>query len=423
MRERTISSSDEPVYTVTELTRRIKRSLERDWAAVWVEGELSNARPHSSGHLYFTVKDERAALKGVMFRSRARTLRFEPQDGQKVRVCGAITVYEPQGTYQINALRMEPVGVGDLELAFRQMYARLEAEGLFSDEHKQDLPEHPRTIGIVTSPTGAAIRDIFSVLRRRAPQVRLVVRPARVQGVGAADDVARAIAELDEWGECDLLIVGRGGGSLEDLWAFNEEVVARAIFRCRTPVISAVGHEIDTTIADAVADLRAPTPSAAAEVAVPDREELEEEIAALGERLAGATGRFLRHRRERVLRAARSAAFRTPFEFYRRRSQDTDRLRDRLQAATDRILERKTLRCGALSGRLDALSPLAILSRGYALVRDADGAVVRASHEVAVGARVEVRLGKGEISCIVDDRTSGSPESGDRSGFQEEGTR
>ncbi|MBZ0267273.1 exodeoxyribonuclease VII large subunit [bacterium] len=400
--------SDEAVLTVTELTRDIKRRLERDWAAVWVEGELSNVRRHSSGHVYFTVKDDGAALRGVMWRSRARALRFDPEDGQKVRVCGGITVYEPQGNYQINALKLHPVGVGDLEIAFRQLHARLEKEGLFAPEHKQEIPEYPRTIGLVSSGTGAALRDLFSVLGRRAPHVRLVVRPAQVQGRGAAADVADAIAELDLWGGCDVLIVGRGGGSLEDLWAFNEEVLARAIFACGTPVISAVGHEIDTTIADLVADLRAPTPSAAGELAVPDREELRDEVRELGGRLLPALRGLLRRRRERVMLAARSTAFRSPMEFYRRRSQDTDRLRARLDGAMARTTERGRLRWSALSGKLDALSPLAILERGYAIARRPDGTVVRRATELGAGDPLEVRLADGEVSCIVDGRREGA---------------
>lgn len=419
MRGTSISSADEPVYTVTELTRRIKRSLERDWAAVWVEGELSNVKKHHSGHIYFTVKDERASLRGVMFRSRARTLRFDPEDGQKVRVCGAITVYEPRGEYQIQTLRMETTGVGDLEVAFRQLHARLLAEGLFEDEHKQEIPEHPETVGIVTSESGAALRDLFSVFARRAPHVQLVVRPARVQGNGAAEDIAEAIRELDDWGHCDVLIVGRGGGSLEDLWAFNEEIVARAIFECETPVVSAVGHEVDTTIADFVADERAPTPSAGAEIVVPDREELLAATNDLGDRLAGSVSRFLRARRERVMLAARSTVFRTPWEFYRRRSQDTDRLRERLEAAAQRALERRRLEMNGTVGRLNALSPLAILERGYAIARSEDGGVIRSAKDVAVGDHVDVRLGEGEISGIVDAVRRGAPAS-TKAGQQQE---
>lgn len=396
-------SSPDDVYTVSELTRKIKRLLERNWAAVWVEGELSNVKLHASGHLYFTLKDDRAALRGVMFRSNASRLRFEVQDGQKMRVFGSLTVYEPQGSYQVSATRMEPVGVGELEIAFRQMYERLEREGLFDAARKRPIPAHARTIGIVTSESGAAIRDLFSVLGRRAPWVDLVVRPARVQGQGAAQDLTRALQELDAWGGCDVVILGRGGGSLEDLWAFNDEVLARAIRASAVPVISAVGHEVDFTISDFAADLRAATPSAAAELAVPDRTATRSEVIDLGRRLGGGITRFLRERRERVMLLGASPAFRDPMEFYRRRSQDVDRLAERMESSIRRLLERCRLLEAGVRGRLVALSPLAILERGYAIVQDRSGAVVRGAADVARGDAVEVRLGAGQLGCTVDE--------------------
>jgi len=402
-RPTTSSLPEDPVYTVGELTRRIKGRLERDWAALWVEGELSNVHPHrASGHLYFSLKDERAQLRGVMFQSQASRLRFEPADGQKVRVFGGLTVYEPQGTYQIRAVRLEPVGQGELELAFRQLHARLEAEGLFDPRLKRPIPRCPRTVGLVTSESGAALRDLLSVTRRRAPHVRIVLRPARVQGPGAAEEIARAIRDLNEWGGADVLIVGRGGGSLEDLWAFNEERVARAIRGSATPVVSAVGHEIDVTIADFAADLRAPTPSAAAELAVPDRRALQEEIRGRLHRLARAQREVLRRRRERVMLLSGSAAFREPLGVVRRRAQDVDRLSVRLEAALRRGLERRHLRWDALGGKLGALSPIAILGRGYAIVRDGEGHIVRAGADVSAGDAVRVRLGQGSLDCTVE---------------------
>ena len=409
----TSSPPDELVYTVTELTRRVKRLLESQWAALWVEGELSNVKHHTSGHLYFTLKDEGAALRGVLFRGRAARLKFRAEDGQKVRVFGALSVYEPQGSYQIIGAKLEPLGVGELEVAFRQMYDRLEKEGLFDPARKKPIPAHPRTVGVVTSETGAALRDVLQVVGRRAPHVRVVIRPARVQGDGAAADVAQAIADLDRWGEADVLIVGRGGGSLEDLWAFNEETVARAIEACDTPVISAVGHEVDTTIADHVADLRAPTPSAAGELAVPDREVLWGALDAQGRRLAEGTTRHLRERRERVILMSSSAAFREPMEFYRRRSQDVDGLTDRLRAGVDRRLDRGRLSLAGVAGQLTALSPLAVLDRGYALVRDSTGRIVREATAVSPGDPVGVMLGAGELECTVDgvreERSPGGP--------------
>jgi exodeoxyribonuclease VII large subunit len=402
-RPTTSSHPDDEVYTVSELTRQIKRRLEREWAALWVEGELSNVHPHrSSGHLYFSLKDDRAQIRGIMFQSNASRLRFEPEDGQKVRAFGGLTVYEPQGSYQIRAVRLEPVGVGELELAFRQLYARLEAEGLFDEGSKRPIPVHPRTVGIVTSESGAAIRDLFSVTARRAPHVRLVVRPARVQGPGAAEEIVRAIRELNEWGGADVLIVGRGGGSLEDLWAFNEEIVARAIRDSETPVISAVGHEIDITIADFAADLRAPTPSAAAELAVPDERALRDDLRGRTRRLARALSEALRRRRERVMLLAGSPAFREPLGLVRKRAQDVDRLSDRLETAVSGRLVMSRLRWDGLAGQLGALSPVAILERGYAIVRGADGRVVRRASDVASGDPVQVRLGEGALDCTVE---------------------
>jgi exodeoxyribonuclease VII large subunit len=405
-----LPAPDELIYTVSELTRRVKRLLESHWAALWVEGELSNVKLHTSGHLYFTLKDEQAALRGVMFRAKASRLRFEPEDGQKVRVFGGLTVYERQGSYQILATKLDPLGVGELEIAFRQTFARLEKEGLFDPAGKRSIPRFPRVVAIVTSETGAAIRDLISVLGRRAPHVDVVLRPARVQGEGAAEDIARGVAEVDAWGGADVLIVGRGGGSLEDLWAFNEETVARAIHASRTPVISAVGHEVDRTISDFAADLRAPTPSAAAELAAPDRTALLEDQAGTARRLAAAVTRLLRDRRDRAMLLSSSAAFREPLELYRRRSQDVDGLADRTTAAIDRMLERRGLRLTAASGRLSALSPLAVLERGYALARRADGRILRREGEVSLGVRVDVRRAKVEISCTVKSLREEIPE-------------
>lgn len=408
--EASISRSAELVFTVAELTRSIKRLLEGNFGEVWVEGELSNVKLHTSGHLYFSLKDEGATLGGVMFRARAARLRFEPKDGMKVRVQGAVTIYEPQGKYQINASALEPLGIGELELAFRQLYERLEKEGLFDASRKRPLPKHPRVIALVTSETGAAIRDLISVLGRRAPHIRVVVRPALVQGRGAAADVAQAIADIEEWGGADVLVVGRGGGSMEDLWAFNEEIVARAIYNARTPVVSAVGHEVDFTISDFVADLRAPTPSAAAELVVPDRDTVIAALDRLGNRLARAAFVPLRARRDRVMLLARSGAFRRPLDLYRRRSQEVDVLGDRIEGAMRVGAERARLRLASLGGRLGALSPLAVLGRGYALVRDERGVLLRSAREARVGGKIDVRLAHGALRCTTDEIVGGDDE-------------
>jgi exodeoxyribonuclease VII large subunit len=298
---------------------------------------------------------------------------------------------------------MEPVGIGELELAFRQLYERLEKEGLFDASVKRGIPRHPRVVGIVTSETGAAIRDLLSVLGRRAPHVQVVVRPARVQGAGAAEDVARAIADFGEWGGADVLIVGRGGGSIEDLWAFNEEIVARAIRASSIPVISAVGHEIDFTIADFAADLRAPTPSAAAELVTPDREGTLRDIDRLGARLARAVVLLLRRMKDRAILLGRSAAFRRPLDLYARLSQEVDGLVERLAGGTRVALERGRLRLASTSGRLDALSPLAVLDRGYALALTEDGVALRRAKDVRVGDRFRVRLAEGALRVVTED--------------------
>lgn len=398
--ETRLSASADLMFTVTELTRSVKRLLEANFAEVWVEGEMSNVKYHTSGHLYFSLKDEGATLRAVMFRARASRLRFEARDGMKVRVQGQITLYEPQGSYQLSANVMEPVGVGELELAFRQMYERLEKEGLFDPAKKRPLPRHPRVVGIVTSQTGAAIRDLLSVLSRRAPHVHVVVRPCRVQGVGAAEEIVESIADFDAWGGADVLIVGRGGGSMEDLWAFNEEIVARAIRASKTPIISAVGHEVDTTIADFAADLRAPTPSAAAELVAPDRDSLLIDLDRSSRRLARGAVQNLRGRRERLILLAKSMAFRKPMELYRRRSQEIDVFADRLETALRNSLQRWGLQIANAGGKLDSLSPLGVLRRGYALCHDEAGHVIRDSSQVRVGEEVLVRLASGALECV-----------------------
>ena len=401
------SRSADLVYSVTELTRSIRRLLEGSFVGVWVEGELSNVKLHTSGHLYFTIKDDLACLRGVMYRRHASKLRFAAADGQKVRVYGSISVYEPKGEYQINATRLDPVGIGELELAFRQMYERLEKEGLFDPSRKRAIPRHPRVIGLITSDTGAAVRDLLSVLGRRAPHVEVVLRSARVQGAGAAADIVRALVDFEEWGGADVIIVGRGGGSLEDLWAFNEETVARAIAACRIPIVSAVGHEIDFTIADYAADLRAPTPSAAAELVASDRAALLVQLDRLGTRLGRAALQGLRVRRDRIMLLARSVAFHRPLDLYRRRSQDVDALADRLETAGRSALARAAMRVEGAAGKLHALSPLAVLERGYAIVRGPGGKIVRRALEVAAGENIDVRLADGSLHARVEEIREG----------------
>ena len=440
------------VRTVAELTAEIRNALENGLGDVWVEGEISNCRVWNTGHVYFTLKDESAQIKAVMFRTAVRYLRFTPEDGLHVIARGRVGVYEPKGEYQILCEHLEPRGLGARQLAFDQLKKRLHAEGLFDSQRKRPLPALPRRIGIVTSLDGAAIRDIIKVLRRRAPNASLLIRPTRVQGDGAAEDVARALAAIGRVTGVDVIIVGRGGGSVEDLWAFNEEIVARAIAAAPVPVVSAIGHEVDITIADFVADLRAPTPSAAAEMVVAAKEEFCRRIDRLTSRLQAAVGADLPRRRNSVhvlssrrglagfpARLALGGRHAAELSHHLRgtargllahRSRDYRALNQRLEArdlarrlgalgarlsvargrmsgAADRRRHRADARFRALAGRLENLSPLAVLARGYAVCWNADKtAIIRDADTVASGETVRVALSRGELSCRVENTSS-----------------
>jgi exodeoxyribonuclease VII large subunit len=435
------------ILSVTELTVGIRDLLETRFFEVWVEGELSNCRIWNTGHLYFTLKDSASQVRGVMFRSALRYLKFKPTDGLAVIARGRVSVYEPKGEYQLMCEHLEPRGLGALQLAFDQLKKRLQGEGLFDAARKRPLPALPRKIGIVTSLEGAAIRDIINVLGRRYANVQMVIRPARVQGEGAALDIARALKAIGSVPGVDVVIVGRGGGSIEDLWAFNEEVVARAIARSPVPVISAVGHESDVTIADFVADLRAPTPSAAAEIVVAAKDEFCSRIDRLGDRLrastrgrvqslsrrvhvlsgrpalAGVPGRVamrgrraaeLSHELARLGRAALAARARRFAQL--RRQLDACDLGKRLAVIRTHLVSGEGRLIGAIArrrhtadarlrgcaSRLDTLSPLAVLARGYAVCWNANRTeVVRDAAGTTPGDRVRVTLAKGELDCEV----------------------
>jgi len=437
------------ILTVSELTGQVRTLLEERFSEIWVEGELSNCRVWNTGHLYFTLKDSSAQIKGVMFRSSLRLLRFKPQDGLRVVARGRVSVYDPKGEYQIVCEHFEPEGLGALQLAFDQLKQRLAAEGLFDPRRKRPLPTLPRKIGVVTSLDGAAVRDIIKVLLRRFHNVHLVIRPARVQGEGAAADIARGLAALASVESIDVIIVGRGGGSIEDLWAFNEEVVARAIAGSAVPVISAVGHETDVTIADFVADLRAPTPSAAAELVVARKDDFTGRIDRLARRasaalatrrhqaesrlrllesrsgLAGAHGRLVlrgRHADEltfdlrRTMQARVAARERTHHKL--RLTLETFDLRRRLAGVRARLAAgdgrlRSAMRqrqhgfdghLGHAAARLDSLSPLGVLGRGYAVCWNADRTrIIRSASSVQRGDHVQVTLQLGELTCEVTD--------------------
>jgi len=435
------------VYSVSQVTDRIRALLEERFFEIWVEGEISNCFVAKTGHMYFTLKDAQAQIKAVMFRSAIRYLRFKPQDGLRVVARGRLTVYDPKGEYQIVCEHLEPEGLGARQLAFDQLKERLAHEGLFDPRRKRALPALPRKIGVVTSLDGAAVRDIIKVLRRRYANAHIVIRPTRVQGDGAALEIARAMAAIGKVKGVDVVIVGRGGGSIEDLWAFNEEVVARAIAGCPVPTISAVGHETDVTIADFVADLRAPTPSAAAEMVVSRKDDfctridrLEQRVnAALASRLHRAEARLrwlearpgfggfrarvamrgrhaadLDHELQRAMRAllaSRERSYqrlRLTFEAYDLRRR-MGRVRTRLVAAEGKLtaaITRKRhaadARLRGAAARLESLSPLAVLARGYAVCWNAERTqVIRDASSVATGDQVRVTLHQGELECVV----------------------
>lgn len=390
------------ILTVSRLTALIKEVVEENFVQVLVEGELSNFAAPSSGHYYFSLKDEKAQIRAVMFRPQNRLLPFRPDTGMRVVCSGRVSLYDQRSEIQLVVETLEPKGVGSLQVAFEQLKSKLAAEGLFAEGRKRPLPPFPKTVGVVTSPTGAAIHDILHVLRRRHAGVRVMLRPVRVQGEGAAMEIAEAIADLNRFREVDVLIVGRGGGSLEDLWAFNEECVARAIYASATPVIAAVGHEVDYSIADFVADLRAPTPSAAAEMVVKSRLELEGHLDHLILRLAGQMrGRLdlLREKVEGLARRLQSPAQR--LDLCRHRLEDLER---RLHRAMGTALKGGDSRVATLAGRLDDLSPLRILARGYAIALDEKtGLAVRDAGMLAPGDRLRVRFARGSVRAAVEE--------------------
>jgi exodeoxyribonuclease VII large subunit len=437
------------IWTVSELTNKISTLLEHEFDVLLVQGEVSNFRPQSSGHLYFTLKDARAQVRCVCFRDKARLLKFRPEDGLQITVRGRMSVYEVRGEYQIYVEHIEPVGFGALQLAFDQLKQRLEAEGLFDPARKKPLPLLPRRIGLVTSHTGAAVHDILRILRRRFPNLHVLIFPVRVQGEGAAEEIAAAIEHMNRAKAADVLLLARGGGSIEDLWAFNEERVARAIAASRIPIITGVGHETDFTIADFVADVRASTPSNAAEIVVRSREEFERHIAGHAQHLVQLIRYLLLERRHRAQELAGHRGFRRLESLVRQRRQRADELAARLAELLTRRLElsrrrlavaqarvasfdlrariatllaRLSQRTGELGARIERLltarservkrlrlqleerSPLRVLERGYAIVYDAAGNVLREAGKVEVGEEINVRLHRGTLGAEIRKR-------------------
>lgn len=390
------------VHSVSALTQYIKSMFQSEGLLrnVSVEGELSNYKMYASGHCYFTLKDETASLKGVMFKSRARLLRFQPENGMKVVATGEVSVYERDGAYQLYVERLLPVGAGELSVAFEQLKARLAAEGLFNEEHKKPLPPFPRMIGIVTSLSGAVLRDIYRVSKRRDANVRLVLYPTLVQGEGAAAEIAAAIRFFNEKYPVDLLIVGRGGGSAEDLWAFNEEPVVRAIYDSVIPVISAVGHETDTTLSDYASDVRAATPSQAAELAVPETAALIRRIGECEMRLQKAVKSRLYYERERVERLGGFFLKRPPQVLLAERRQRLDMAAEALDHGMRRALLEKQHAFQVAAEKLEMLNPLQVIRRGYSVV-EKDGAAVRSVKELVAGDGILVRLADGSFDAVV----------------------
>jgi len=442
---------DRRIWTVRDLVAAVCTHIEREYSDTWVEGEISNFRAHDSGHLYFTLKDENAQIRAVMFRSQARLLRFRPENGMQVVLRGRVTIYEDRGELQISAEYLEPKGAGALQIAFEQLKAKLEAEGLFEAGRKKPIPTLPRRIGIVTSPQAAALRDILNILQRRHHTASVLIFPAQVQGEAAPLEVSAGVRYFNKARNVDVIIVARGGGSAEDLAAFNDEALARAVVASEIPIISAVGHETDFTIVDFVADLRAPTPSAAAELVIRSRQEVEEQAEGLRERLVRAVRYHLLMGRQALTELAQHGAFGRMMDSINQRQQKLDDLLHRLERAERQMLEqhrrrwevaaaavrhydvRRMLagirqeldarvaaivaatrtrllqgrsRLDQLSGQLEALSPLAILERGYALVFDSSGRLLKDSAQVKTGDEISARLARGTLSATVKKKSS-----------------
>ena len=391
------------VLSITQLNEYIRGRMDADplLTQVAVRGEISNYKLYPSGHHYFTLKDESSALKCVMFKGNAMRLRFRPENGMKVIAMGKVSVFPRDGAYQLYCTAMAMDGVGDLYAAFEQLKRKLEAQGLFAQETKKPLPKYPGTIAIITSSAGAAIHDMLRILRKRYPLSKVRLLPVRVQGVEAPGEIAAAIRYANYWRLADLLIVGRGGGSIEDLWAFNDEQVAYAIYESEIPVISAVGHEPDVTISDFVADLRAATPSNAAELAVPDQDALLQNLDAMTAAMAGSLNRQIKSAQQHLHVLSQSPALKSPAGYLQQRQKSLELLTNRLISAQNQNITRKNNQYIAAVSKLDAMSPLKVLSRGYAMTQNQSGEVVRSIHQVETGEQITVSLSDGTLSATV----------------------
>lgn len=387
------------IATVSQINSYLKRLLDSNEILndIWIKGEISNFKLHYSGHMYITLKDEGGVLKAVMFKNSALRLKFNPADGMKVLARGRISVYEAGGSYQLYIEEMIPDGVGTLYLAYEQLKRKLEVEGLFSDEYKKPIPRFPEKIGVVTAATGAAVRDIINVITRRFPYTQIILYPTLVQGPGAASEISRAIKYFNESFKVDTLIVGRGGGSIEDLWAFNEETVARAIFESQIPVISAVGHETDFTIADFVSDLRAPTPSAAAEMAVPSVAEIYSGLSSYFARILQAENNFIKRKRLEL----NNLKIKTPKDYLNERSMLLDSYVKSIEKNFSLKLLESKKSFGEICAKLEALSPLSVMARGYAIAEDSDGNIIKSAKDLKKNTEFDLRLCDGKKKCLV----------------------
>ena len=397
---------EQTVLTPSQVSGYIKTWMDRDriLSGLLVRGELSNYKMYPSGHHYFTLKDAEGALRCVMFRGDAASLRFRPQNGMQVIAAGRVTVFPRDGQYQLYCTRLIPEGAGDLHVAFEQLKEKLMREGLFSPEHKKPIPAYPMRIALVTSPAGAAVRDMLRILGARFPLAEIFILPVRVQGEGAAEEIAAAIAWANRWKVADLIITGRGGGSMEDLWAFNEECVARVIYQSHIPVISAVGHEPDVTIADYVADMRAATPSNAAELAVPDQNELLAWLMGVKVRLGQGLKRTVTLHRTELNHLARSRCLAQPESYFKDKRLQLDYQGQEMAHALQRRLSEERAHLGRLAASLDAMSPLKVLRRGYSIVTDQKGQVLTSVQDTDLGDVLEVRMTDGSLKCRVEER-------------------
>ena len=396
----------EKIYEVSELNQYIKQILESVPALdnLLIRGELSNYKVYPSGHHYFTLKDAQGALRCVMFKGSAAKLKFRPESGMKVIASGRISVFPRDGVYQLYCTSLSADGIGDLYVAFEQLKEKLYQEGLFDPAHKKPLPQYPKRIAIVTSSAGAAVHDMIRILRHRYPLAKVLLLPVRVQGVEAPPEIVGAIRYANRWKLADVLITGRGGGSIEDLWAFIDERVARAIYDSEIPVISAVGHEPDVTISDFVADRRASTPSNAAEIAVPDMTELLRYLQGAGNRLTQAELNLLEREERRLTNLAGKRALTDPTAFLQDRRLQLDYVQQKLGGAARTVLEKDSRRFAQLTAKLDAMSPLKVLGRGYAMAQSDSGEVLRSAQQVEIGDQVRVRLGQGSLRCTVNEK-------------------